>query len=103
MIAPGFALSTTSAAAGVREVDVTLEPAPLFEAVNVTSSRGEIARVQLVKTAGGDYLSSVETFASGFANPLDIKTGPDGSLYVAEFVKGFIYKITYIGGAGNKP
>ena len=50
VVVPGFALSTTSAAAGVREVDVTLEPAPLFEAVNVTSSRGEVARVDPTST-----------------------------------------------------
>jgi glucose/arabinose dehydrogenase len=65
--------------------------------------RGEIARVQLAKTAGGDYLSNVETFASGFANPLDIKEGPDGSLYVAEFGSGVIYRIEYVGGTGAKP
>ena len=62
VVVPGFALSTTSAAAGVREVDVTLEPAPLFEAVNVTSSRGEVARVDPTSTvtvmSSNDLLTS---------------------------------------------
>jgi outer membrane receptor protein involved in Fe transport len=59
---PGFALSTTSAAAGVRTVEVTLEPAPLFESVNVTSSRGEVARVDPTSTvtviSSNDLLTS---------------------------------------------
>jgi len=62
VVAPGFALSTTSASAGVRTVDVTLEPAPLFEAVNVTSSRGEVARVDPTSTvtviSSNDLLTS---------------------------------------------
>jgi len=59
---PGFALSTTSVTAGARSVDVTLEPAPLFEAVNVTSSRGEVARVDPTSTvtviSSNDLLTS---------------------------------------------
>jgi outer membrane receptor protein involved in Fe transport len=59
---PGFALSTTSAPAGTRTVDVTLQPAPLFEAVNVTSSRGETPRVDPTSTitviSSSDLLTS---------------------------------------------
>src|SRR5262245_29729730 len=62
VVVPGFALSTTSAAAGARTVEVTLEPAPLFEAVNVTSSRGEVARVDPTSTvtviSSNDLLTS---------------------------------------------
>jgi len=42
--APGFAASSTTVPAGARTVEVTLQPAPFFEAVNVTSSRTDIAR-----------------------------------------------------------
>jgi outer membrane receptor protein involved in Fe transport len=59
---PGFALSTTAAPAGVRTVEVTLEPAPLFEAVNVTSSRTDVARVDPTSTvtviSSNDLLTS---------------------------------------------
>jgi outer membrane receptor protein involved in Fe transport len=62
VVVPGFALSTTSVSAGTRSVDVTLEPAPLFEAVNVTSSRGEVARVDPTSTvtviSSNDLLTS---------------------------------------------
>jgi glucose/arabinose dehydrogenase len=39
----------------------------------------------------------VSTFATGFAAPLDITTGPDGSLYVADYATGIIFKISYEG------
>ncbi len=39
----------------------------------------------------------VSTFATGFAAPLDITTGPDGALYVADYATGIVFKISYTG------
>jgi glucose/arabinose dehydrogenase len=39
----------------------------------------------------------ISTFATGFAAPLDITTGPDGALYVADYATGIITKISYTG------
>jgi glucose/arabinose dehydrogenase len=36
-------------------------------------------------------------FATGFAAPIDIVVGPDGSLYVADFATGIIFRISYTG------
>ena len=36
-------------------------------------------------------------FATGFAAPIDIVEGPEGSLYVADFATGIIVRISYIG------
>lgn len=36
-------------------------------------------------------------FATGFAAPIDIVEGPDGSLYVADFATGIIFRISYAG------
>jgi len=80
VVVPGFALSRTSAAAGVREVDVTLEPAPLFEAVNVTSSRGELVRVDPTSTV--TVLSSNELLTSA---PMTIAVNA-GSFRVAMLI-----------------
>ncbi len=44
--------------------------------------------------AGG---SAPVNFATGFAAPIDMTTGPDGSLYVADWATGIIFKISYTG------
>ncbi len=60
--------------------------------------RGEIYRVQLTRDASGDYSSRLSMFVSGLNAPLDIATGPDGSLYVIDFNESTIYKIAYENG-----
>ncbi|MCA9935209.1 MAG: hypothetical protein KC415_14845 [Anaerolineales bacterium] len=37
----------------------------------------------------------VSTFATGFASPIDVTVGPDGSLYVADYSTGIIFRISY--------
>lgn len=37
------------------------------------------------------------TFATGFAAPMEVTTGPDGSLYVADYATGIIFRISYVG------
>jgi glucose/arabinose dehydrogenase len=37
------------------------------------------------------------TFATGFAAPIDVAVGPDGSLYVADWATGIIFRISYTG------
>jgi outer membrane receptor protein involved in Fe transport len=61
--APGFAPASASVAAGERTVDVTLQAAPFFEAVNVTSSRAEVARVDPTSTV--TVISSTDLLNSG--------------------------------------
>ena len=58
-------------------------------------NRGEVARIELARTSGGDYLARSTTFGSGFLYPIDTATGPDGNLYVADFGTSAIYRITY--------
>ena len=38
-----------------------------------------------------------ETFATGFAAPIAVTVGPDGSLYVADWATGIIFRIWYSG------
>lgn len=57
--------------------------------------RGEIQRVEVARTSTGDYLSRTTEFARGFLYPIDVVTGPDGNLYVADFGTSAIYRITY--------
>ncbi len=56
---------------------------------------GEVYRIELAKSKGGEYLSRTNPFAKGFVYPLDVTVGPDGSLYVADFGTSAIYRISY--------
>ncbi len=58
-------------------------------------STGDIMRVEVGKAASGAYLGRAVPFASGFLYPIDVVTGPDGNLYVADFGTTAIYRITY--------
>ncbi len=50
---------------------------------------------KVVRMAPGASGSS--NFATGFAAPIDVTVGPDGSLYVADWATGIIFKISYTG------
>ena len=78
--APGFAPASTSVAAGDRTLDVTLQAAPFFEAVNVTSSRADVARVDPTSTV--TVMSSSDLLNSG-ALAIDdaLKTIPGFTLF----------------------
>ena len=36
-------------------------------------------------------------FAMGFAQPMDVAVGPEGSLYVVDHATGIIFRIDYVG------
>lgn len=46
---------------------------------------------------GDSFTGRVSLFAPGFTRPLDLTMGPDGDLWVADFVPGIIYRIWYDG------
>lgn len=41
--------------------------------------------------------SAPRNFATGFASPIDVTVGPEGSLYVADWATGIIFRISYTG------
>lgn len=43
---------------------------------------------------GGEGMTD---FATGFAAPVDVAVGPEGSLYVADWATGILFEITYVG------
>lgn len=52
---------------------------------------------QKIMHVGAGGSSAPVNFATGFAAPIDVVTGPDGSLYVADWATGIIFKISYTG------
>ena len=53
----------------------------------------KVQRVELTRAADGTWRGAVFEFASGFDRPLDVTTGPDGALYVADFGAGIVYRL----------
>jgi glucose/arabinose dehydrogenase len=51
---------------------------------------------QKVQRVGRDR-AEISDFATGFAAPIDIVVGTEGSLYVADFATGIIFQISYVG------
>jgi len=52
------------------------------------------AQKVVVAAPGG---ASAANFATGFASPIDVTVGPSGSLFVADWATGIIFKISYAG------
>ena len=53
----------------------------------------KVQRVELTLAADGIWRGAVFDFASGFDRPLDVTTGLDGALYVADFGGGIVYRL----------
>lgn len=59
-----------------------------------------VVYIPLEPTEDGTYTGLFEDFAQfrGGFTPIDVTVGPDGALYMAEYTKGYILRITYHGG-----
>jgi putative membrane-bound dehydrogenase-like protein len=51
-----------------------------------------VLRVEMASTEQG-FTATVHPFANGFARPLDIAVAPDGSIFIADFEGGSIYRL----------
>jgi glucose/arabinose dehydrogenase len=58
---------------------------------------GELVQIAVEQAPDGTVAARESTFGSGFLYPIDVITGPDGNLYVADFGTSAVYRITYIG------
>lgn len=65
--------------------------------------RGELYRVQLTKSPGGEYTARTSMLVSGMVNPLDVIVGPGDALYVADFATHEILKVSYVGHLAGAP
>jgi putative membrane-bound dehydrogenase-like protein len=58
---------------------------------------GELIHIDVEQAPSGAVTARETTFGSGFLYPIDVITGPDGNLYVADFGTSVVYRITYKG------
>ncbi len=61
--------------------------------------RPDSGRKVMRVTVEGSDVPQAEVFASGFSRPLALSVGPEGSLYVADYGRGTIYRISWVGEA----
>jgi glucose/arabinose dehydrogenase len=52
----------------------------------------KVQRVALTQAADGTWRGAVSDFATGLDRPLDVVTGPDGAIYVADYGAGAVYR-----------
>ncbi|KKL71924.1 hypothetical protein LCGC14_2090030, partial [marine sediment metagenome] len=63
-----------------------------------TQTGRKVVRVQVTPGAGpGFYTATVTDFATGFRRPLNVTVDALGTLYVADFESGKIYRIVWVG------
>jgi glucose/arabinose dehydrogenase len=58
---------------------------------------GELVQIAVEHAPDGTVTARETTFGSGFLYPIDVITGPDGNLYIADFGTSVVYRITYTG------
>lgn len=56
----------------------------------------EVQRI-ILTPAGETYTARAEPFMTGLERPLDVTVGPDGALYVLEYVTGVVYRVAWTG------
>lgn len=94
VISPLFELPPHSAATGLTAYLHDQFPGYYNDLFVVLWSAFEGA--QRVLRVGADR-HEISAFATGFAQPIDVTAGPDGSLYVADYATGIIFRIRHEG------
>lgn len=56
----------------------------------------EVQRIRLTP-AGDSYTAQAEPFITGLDRPLDVAVGPEGALYVLDYVAGSVFRLRYTG------
>ncbi|MEE8347325.1 MAG: PQQ-dependent sugar dehydrogenase, partial [Dehalococcoidia bacterium] len=65
---------------------------------SLTETGRNVVRIEVTPTAGpGGFTATVTEFATGFRRPLDVTVDALGTLYVADFEAGKVYRIIWRG------
>ena len=94
VIPPLFDLMPHSAAAGITTYHHEAFPGYYDDLFLILWSSFEGAQNVLRVDA---ERSEISQFATGFAQPIDLITGPDGALYVTDYATGIVFRIRYTG------
>jgi quinoprotein glucose dehydrogenase len=67
------------------------------EGLNPNGKRLQIVDLEEVNLTKSNFIDFMVYRFEGSANPIDVTEGPDGTLYISDFVQGHIYSISYSG------
>jgi hypothetical protein len=67
------------------------------EGLNPNGKRLQIVDLEEVNLTKSNFIDFMVYRFEGSANPIDVTEGPDGTLYISDFVKGHTYSISYSG------
>ena len=85
---------------GLVAYEGTQFPANMFDSLFVVLWNGidggqRVVRIDPQKVGQADYVP--EPFVTGLIRPIDVTVAPDGSLVVADFVYGHVWRVRYTG------
>ncbi len=92
--APVAVLGKHAAVSGVAIVTGQLGTTVGSGAVVAEWVTGRVKLVRLTRSASGGYTGRTSTFLTGFANPVPVLVDRTGALYVGDWTRGRIYRIT---------
>jgi hypothetical protein len=76
----------------------------LFVALwNGTDYAQRVVRIDPHDPALGEESYTPEPFVTGLIRPVDVTVAPDGSLVVADFIYGHVWRVRYVGGSTTNP
>jgi glucose/arabinose dehydrogenase len=101
-----FRFPDNSAPRGLAVYTGTQYPANLFDNLFVVLWNGIAGGQRVVRldpldipqAVEEDVLPEAEPFITGLIRPIDVAVAPDGSLVVADFVYGHVWRVRYVGG-----
>ena len=93
VLPPTYTLVPHSSPTGITVYKASQFPGNYYNNKFVTLWSAFVGAQKVVRLADGPP----QNFATGFAAPIDVVVGPDGSMYVADWATGIIFKISYTG------
>lgn len=93
IVPPVYTFAPSSSPTGITAYTASQFPSDYYNNKFVTLWSSFFGAQKVMRLGSG----APTNFATGFAAPIDVTVGPDGSLYVADWATGIIFKISYSG------
>lgn len=93
IVPPVYTFAPSSSPTGLTVYTANQFPSDYFNNKFVTLWSAFVGAQKVMRLGSG----APTNFATGFASPIDVTVGPDGSLYVADWATGIIFRIRYTG------